>query len=105
MPGVQNPMEVRVAPPQLNEDEVKADKVQKLAVCMRKSHRVKPFKFDQDVLFFLKRYSEELTSLKSICAIDFDLRKDQYIPIFKASLDFAVLERLDQRFKDALKIG
>ena len=37
--------------------------------------------------------------MKSICGIDFELTKEQYIPIFKASLDFAVLERLDQRFK------
>ena len=58
MPGVQNPVEVTVAPPQPNVDEVKADKVQKLAVCMHKSHRVKPFKFDQDISVFLKRFKE-----------------------------------------------
>ena len=99
MPGVNEPVKVTVEASQLTPDEIRADKIQKLAVCMRKSHRVKPFKFDQDILVFLKRYKEELASLKSICGINFALNKDEYIPIFKASLDFTVLERLDQRFK------
>ena len=99
MPGVNAPVKVTVEATQPTPEEVKADKVQKLAVCMRKSNRVKPFRFDQDILVFLKRFKEELASLKSICGINFDLSKEEYIPIFKACLDFAVLERLDQRFK------
>ena len=95
MPGVSRPVEVRVAPPPPDAAEAKAEKVRNLAICMRKSSRIKPFKFDHDVLVFLKKFKEELASLKSISGITFDLTEEEYIPIFKASLDFAVLERLE----------
>ena len=77
MPGVQNPITVDMRPaPQPTADEIRADKVQRLAVSMRKSNRVKPFKFDSDILVFLKRFQEELTSLKSITGINFQLTKE-----------------------------
>ena len=99
MPGIANPMAVNVLPAQPDAAAVRADKVQRLAVCMRKSNRVKPFRFDSDILMFLKRFQEELLSLKSITGVDLDLTKEKYLPIFRASLDFAVLDRLEQRFK------
>ena len=99
MPWVSNPVAVNVVPAQPAAAEIRAEKIQRLAVCMRKSNRVKPFKFDSDILVFLKRFQEELISLKSITGIDFQLSKEEYIPIFRASLDFAVLDRLEQRFK------
>ena len=100
MPGVQGPIAVDMRPAQPpTAAEIRAEKVQRLAVSMRKSNRVKPFKFDSDILVFLKRFQEELTSLKSITGIDFQLSKDEYIPILRVSLDFAVLDRLEQRFK------
>ena len=100
LPGVANPVAVNVLPaPPPTAADVRADKVQRLAVCMRKSNRVKPFRFDSDILMFLKRFQEELVSLKSITGIDFELTKEEYLPIFRASLDFAVLDRLEQRFK------
>ena len=100
MPGVQGPIAVDMRPaPPPTAAEIRADKVQRLAVSMRKSNRVKPFKFDSDILVFLKRFQEELTSLKSITGINFQLTKDEYIPILRAALDFQVLDRLEQRFK------
>ena len=100
MPGVQQPIQVDMRPAQQpTADEIRADKVQRLAVSMRKSNRVKPFKYDSDILVFLKRFQEELTSLKSIHGINNDLTKDEYIPILRAALDFQVLDRLEQRFK------
>ena len=81
LPGVANPVAVNVLPAQPDAAAVRADKVQRLAVCMRKSNRVKPFRFDSDILMFLKRFQEELVSLKSITGIDFDLTKEEYLPI------------------------
>ncbi len=54
LPGVANPVAVNVLPaPPPTAADVRADKVQRLAVCMRKSNRVKPFRFDSDILMFL----------------------------------------------------
>ena len=77
MPGIANPMAVNVhtAPP--DAVAVRADKVQRLALCMRKSNRIKPFRFDSDIQIFIKRFGEELTSLKQINGIDFVLTRDE----------------------------
>ena len=37
--------------------------------------------------------------------IDNDLTKDEYIPIFRASLDFSVIERVEQVLKKITKLG
>ena len=70
MPGIANPMAVNVLPAQPDAAAVRADKVQRLAVCMRKSNCVKPFRFDSDILMFLKRFQEEIVSLMSITGVD-----------------------------------
>ena len=73
MPGVQQPIQVDMRPSQQpTADEIRADKVQRVAVSMRKSNRVKPFKYDSDILVFLKRFQEELTSIKSIHGMNND---------------------------------
>ena len=71
---------------------------------MRKSNRIKVFKAnnDSDIRKFIKKFGEELKSLKPMVGIDDALTKEEYVPIFRASLDFDVLERVEQVFdKDA----
>ena len=46
MPGISNPMAVNVVPAQPDAAAIRADKVQRLALCKRKSNRIKPFRFD-----------------------------------------------------------
>ena len=100
--------EVRAAPPTVNiqpappdQNAVRVEKVQRLAMSMRKSNRVKLFKAsgESDVQKFLKRFTEELVTLKQMVVINDDLSKQEYVPIFRASLEFSVIERIDQVFK------
>ena len=68
---------------------------------MRKSNRVKLFKAsgESDVQKFLKRFAEELVTLKQLVGIDDNLTKQEYVPILRASLEFPLIERLEQVFK------
>ena len=91
MPGVANPVAVNVHPAPPDVAVVRADKVQRLALCMRKSNRIKLFKFDSDIQIFIKKFGEELNTLKQMVGIDNDLTKDEYVTIFRASLDISVI--------------
>ena len=98
MPGMQQPVKVEVNAPVANAADVRAEKVQKLALSMRKSNRFKVFKVhaDSDIKLFLKKFDEEIKSLKVMVGINDDLKDKEYIPIFRAGLDFSVIERVDQ---------
>ena len=98
MPGVQEPVRVNVQPAAVAAEAIRAEKVQKLALNMRKSNRFKIFKVttDSDIKLFIKKFDEELKSLKVMVGIDGNLTKEEYIPIFRASLDFSVIERVEQ---------
>ena len=67
---------------------------------LRKSNRIKDFKHtkDSNVRTYLKRFDEELKSLKSMVGITDDLTREEYVPLFRASLDFNVLKRVEQVF-------
>ena len=98
MPGVQEPVRVNVQPAVIAAEVIRTEKVQKLALNMRKSNRFKPFKVtsDSDIKLFIKKFDEELKSLKVMVGIDNNLTKEEYVPIFRASLDFSVIERVEQ---------
>ncbi len=48
MPGINNPINVTVQPAAQNDAAVRADKVQRLAIGLRKSNRIKDFKHTKD---------------------------------------------------------
>ena len=100
MPGVSEPVAVTVQPAQVQADVVRAEKVQRLAMCLRKSNRIKDFRHtkDSDVRTYIKRFDEELKSLKPMVGIDNALSQAEYVPLFRASLDFNVLKRVEQVF-------
>ena len=100
MPGVSAPVAVTVQPARVEADVVRAEKVQKLAMCMRKSNRIKVFRHtnDSDIRKYIKKFDEELKSLKPMVGINNDLTRAEYVPLFRAALDFNVLERVEQVF-------
>ena len=100
MPGVSAPVAVTVQTPAPDADVVRAEKVQKLAMCMRKSNRIKVFKHtsDSDIRKYIKKFDEELRALKPMVGINDALSQAEYVPLFRASLDFCVLERVEQVF-------
>ena len=105
MPGVQHPVAVTVEPAVIAPDVIRAKKVQKLALNMRKSNRIKIFKAnnDSDIKLFIKKFDEELKSIKLMVGLPDDLNKEEYVPIFRASLDFTVIERVEQVLKKLAK--
>ena len=105
MPGMREPVKVDVRPAVVSAADIRAEKVQKLALNMRKSNRFKVFKVhnDSDIKLFLKKFDEEVKSLKVMVGINDDLKKEEYIPIFRASLDFSVIERVEQVLKKNVK--
>ena len=100
MPGIEQPVNVTVQPAAPAVAVVRAEKVQRLAMGLRKSNRIKDFKHtkDSNVRTYIKRFDEELKSLKSMVGITDDLTREEYVPLFRASLDFNVLKRVEQVF-------
>ena len=71
MPDVSAPVAVTVQPARVEADVVRAEKVQKLAMCMRKSNRIKVFRHtnDSDIRKYIKKFDEELKSFKPMVGI------------------------------------
>ena len=84
MPGINDPIRVTVQPAAQDVAAVRADKVQRLAIGLRKSNRVKDFKHtkDSNIRTYIKRFDEELKSLKSMVGIANDLSRDEYVPLY-----------------------
>ena len=67
MPGVAGPINVAVQHPAPDGAAVRADKVQRIAIGIRKSNRIKDFKHhkDSNVRMYIKKFDEEIKSLKN----------------------------------------
>ena len=105
MPGIAQPVAVTVNNPAVDPDILRAEKVQKLAMCVRKSNRIKVFKHtnDSDIKRYIKKFDEEIRALKPMVGIGDALSDAEYVPLFRASLDFSVLERTAQAFTTQAK--
>ena len=70
-------------------------------MAIRKKNRLKEFKHtkDSNIRTYIKKFEEELKSLKVMVGIADNLTRDEYIPLLRASLDYNVLKRLEQVFK------
>ena len=87
MPGLAQPVAVTVNQAAVDPLVVRAEKIQRLSMNMRKSNRIKIFKAtnDSDIRMFIKKFGEEIKSLKQMVGIANDLSKEEYVPIFRAS--------------------
>ena len=101
MPQVQGPINVAVAAPVPDANVVRTEKLQRIALGLRKSNRVKIYNHskDSDIRVYLKKFDEELRSLKDMMGIDNDLNDQEYVPLIRNNLDFQVLKRVEQAFK------
>ena len=92
------PLQVQYVPAAPNDADVRAEKVQKINLNIRKSNRLKLFKVsnDSDIKLFLKKFDEELTNMKVMVGLDENLTRDEYVPIFRSCLDYPVVERVGQ---------
>ena len=100
MPGVAQPVAVQVNQAQLAPEIVRAEKVQRLAMNIRKTNRLKEFWHtkDADIRVYLKKFDEEVKSLKVMVGIQNELERDEYVPLLRGSLDYNVIKRLEQVF-------
>ena len=59
---------------------------------------MKPFKGNSeiDIDLFIKKFTEELNTVKLLVGLDDDLSRDEYVPLFRSCLEYAVVERVDQ---------
>ena len=99
--NLNNPVNVTVQQAVPDANAARAGKIQRIAENLRKGSRVKDFKntTDSNIRTYIKKFNEELKSLKSMVGIVDELSRDEYIPMFRASLEFSVLERVEQVFK------
>ena len=80
-------------PAQPDADQIKKDQIQKLTQNFHKVRKSK-FKVSQDMKLFLKVFDEDLTTAKTQVGLKDDLGRADWVPIFRASLDFPVVERV-----------
>ena len=87
------PVTVEYRQPGPADEVIRAEKVQKINFNIRKSNRLKPFRVsaDSDIKLFLKIFDEELQNMKSMVGLNWVLTKEEYVPIFRACLDFPIV--------------
>ena len=82
-PDANAPVQVTVQAPVDAAEVVRARKIQTLAINLRKSNRIKPFKVTDadDIRKYIKRLEEELKSLKPMVGIDNELTREEYLSL------------------------
>ena len=94
LPQVGGPINVAVNHPAPDADVIRADKLQRIALGLRKSNRVQVFNHNKDsnIRIYIKKFDEEVRSLTSMVGIDNDLNDREYVPLLRNNLDFHVLK-------------
>ena len=89
-----------VQPQQQDPLVVRAEKLQRLSLALRKSSKVKDFKdnAETDIKIWLKKFDFEIVALKKMVGIDDNLTKAKYIPLIHDKLDYTIVKRLDAIF-------
>ena len=92
------PVTVDLRQPVVADAVLRAEKVQKINFNLHKSSRLKPFKVsaDSDIKLFLKKFDEELKTMKVMVGLNEVLTKEEFVPIFRSCLDFPIVERVSQ---------
>merc|ERR1712240_6594 len=98
MEHLKSPPPVTFVPSAPNADALRKEKIQNLILNIRKSNRLKPFKgnSDSDIELFLKKFTEELNTVKVLVGLNNDLTRDEYVPLFRSCLEYPVVERVNQ---------
>ena len=79
---------------------VRADKINKLRIALRKSYKVKEFREVNDISIkeWLTRFDQEVSTLKRMYNITDDLSRDECVELLKDRLEYQVIKRLDTAF-------
>ena len=89
-PGVRQP----------DPEAVRAAAVAKIALCLRKSQKLKDFKHSEesDIKQWLRKFDIEVEAVKKIAGLNEDLSRQEYVDLLKGKLEYQVLRRLDTAF-------
>ena len=95
--GGRQPLQVGALP---NEAAIRAEKLQKLSLALRKSNKIKDFTDTQttNIREWLRRFEAELMTLKKMSGINDELQRDEVIECIKDRFDYSVAKRLDTAF-------
>ena len=80
---------------------IRAEKVSKLGLALRKSQKVKDFKETQECSMkeWLKRFDQELLTLKKMSGIADNLTREEIVECLRDKLDYSVIKRLNTVFQ------
>ena len=100
IPQIGGEIRAIVQPQQQDPGTVRAEKVQRLSLALRKSNKVKDFKdsLETDIKTWLKKFDFEIVALKRMVGIGDDLTRLEYVPLCCDKLDYTVVKRLDTVF-------
>ena len=100
IPQIGGEIQAIVQPLQPDANVVRAEKVQRLTLALRKSNKIKDFKesSETDIKTWLKKFDFEIVALKRMVGIGDDLTKAEYIPLICDKLDYTIVKRLDAIF-------
>ena len=89
-----------VQPAQPDANTVRADKLQRLTLGLRKSNKIRDYKdtAESDIRLWLQRFDFEIAALKVMVGINDALSRDEIIPLLKDKLDYTIVKRLDSVF-------
>ena len=83
--AIKEPPQVRVdfQQPAVHADVLKAEKVQKIGYNIIRSSRLKTFKLsaDGDIKLFIKKFDEEIKTMKAVVGLNEELTKEEFVPI------------------------
>ena len=81
---------------------VRAEKISKLNLALRKSGKIKDFKDNQDVSVkeWIRKYESEILVLKRMSGIDDNLTSDESKLLLKDKLDHHVIKRVDTALRN-----
>ena len=92
--------------PALDAGLIRSENISKLNLALRMSGKVKDFKetHDGSVKEWLKRFDQEIGTLKRMSGIDDELTRNEIVELFKDKLDYPVIKRLDTAFTNRAPI-
>ena len=82
------------SPPPVDADTVRKEQVLKITQNFNKAKRLKPYKVTHDIKLFLRMFDEEMINMRASVGLKDELKKEEWVPIFRASLDFPVVDRV-----------
>ena len=103
IPQIGGEIRAIVQPQQQNAQAVRAEKLQRLTLALRKSNKIKDFKdsLETDIKTWLKKFDFEIVALKRMVGIGDDLTDAEYIPLCHDKIDHIMVKRLYAIFEQS----